>query len=75
MQALANALIPIREHTEHRSRSGDLPTGYNRMEDGWVVNHSCGMDKNGHPAGHDIVAKPGLKFAVVRKYFAGGSKS
>ncbi|TPG11015.1 hypothetical protein EAH88_00165 [Rhodanobacter glycinis] len=52
-----------------------LPTGYNQMEEGWVVNHLYSMDKNGHAAGEDIVAKLGLKFAVAHKNFAGGSKS
>lgn len=52
-----------------------LPTGYNQMEEGWVVNHLYSMDRNGHAAGQDIVAKLGLTFAVAHKNFAGGSKS
>lgn len=52
-----------------------LPTGYNQMEFGWVINHLHSMNQNGHAAGQDIVAKKGLVFAVAHPHYNGGSKS
>ncbi len=56
-------------------QSSFVPSGYNQMEFGWVVNHLYSMQQNGHAAGTDIVAKLGLKFAVAHKNFGGASKS
>ena len=52
-----------------------LPTGYNQMNPGWVINHLYSMSQNGHAAGQDIVARKGLVFAVAHPNYNGGSKS
>ena len=50
-----------------------VPTGYNQMEQGWIVNHLYKMDLNGHAAGQEIVKNMKLKFNCPYPGYGGSS--
>jgi len=52
-----------------------VPPGYSQMEEGWIANHLCSMDRNGHPAGQRIVNAMGLRFINAHPNYMGASKS
>ncbi|MET3133452.1 hypothetical protein AAKU55_003742 [Oxalobacteraceae bacterium GrIS 1.11] len=59
----------------HLVSSNFLPSGYDQMEEGWVLNHLRSMEQNNHLAGQEIVAKLGLTFALAHQNYGGASKS
>ena len=52
-----------------------IPTGYNQMDLGWVINHLYSMDRNGHAAGVEIVARMRLAFGTAHANYGGATKS